>query len=124
MIIDDSKATQYMLQSVLKSQHTVVALSDGAGALKWLQEGSIPDLIIMDPDLPDQPDWGLVRQISTDHRYSSIPLVVLSDHDEEETRARVIDHGVTDFFLKPFNPISLMESVENILASHAMGPIY
>jgi len=124
MIIDDSRPTLNMLQSILKTHHNVESYPDGLSAMRRLREGGQPDLIIMDPDLPDHPDWELVKHLSSHYQYASIPLMVLSDRPEHETRQQVVANGVMDYFLKPFNPISLMRSVDNILMSTSMGPIY
>jgi DNA-binding response OmpR family regulator len=123
LIVERNKPTLNILKTVLNDHHVEV-LTDGRSVLKRLEEGGCPDLIIMDPDLPDQPDWQLVEQLSHHHAFSSIPLMVLSDGGEEETRSRVVAHGVMDYFFKPFNPESLARSVENIFVSRAMGPIY
>jgi DNA-binding response OmpR family regulator len=124
MIIDDSKPTLSMLYAILKTHHKVESYADGLSAMRRLSDGAQPDLIIMDPDLPDHPDWQLVKHLSTHYQYSSIPLMILSDGPEQETRQQVVANGVLDYHLKPFNPISLMRSVDNILMSTAMGPIY
>jgi CheY-like chemotaxis protein len=124
LIIDKNKRTLNMLRSVLDEHHHVEVLTDGSSAIKRLEEGAYPDLIIMDPDLPDQPNWQLVERLSHDPCYSSIPLMVVSNRCEEETRDKVIANRVMDYFFKPFNPISVLRSVENIFVSRAMGPVY
>ena len=123
LIIDNNRPTLNLLKSAL-NEHHVEVLTDGKSVLKRLEEGSCPDLIIMDPDLPDQPDWQLVEQLSHHQTFSSIPLMVLSDGCEEEIRSRVIANRVMDYFFKPFNPASVVRSVENIFFSHAAGPVY
>lgn len=123
LIIDHNKLTRNLLMAAL-NEHHVEVLTDGRAALKRLEEGKRPDLIIMDADLPDQPDWQLVEQLSHHQVFSSIPLMVMSDGCEEEIRTRGIANRVMDYFPKPFNADSVVRSVENIFFSSAMGPIY
>jgi two-component system chemotaxis response regulator CheY len=124
MVIDDSPAIRYMLQTILKKHYKVISVPDGVSAMYYLRQSAHPDLIIMDPELPDLADWELVRHLSGSHLYSSIPLMVISNESEEDTRSKSVLFGVMDFFLKPFNPISLLESVDNILVGNAMGKVY
>jgi DNA-binding response OmpR family regulator len=124
MVIDGSKAIRYMLHTILKKNYKVISVPDGVSAMYYLRESAHPDLIIMDPELPDLGSWELVRHLSGSHLYASIPLLVISNQPEDETRVKAINYGVMDFFQKPFNPLHLLDSVENILVGNAMGKVY
>ncbi|MGL6268707.1 MAG: hypothetical protein ACRC2O_12325, partial [Chitinophagaceae bacterium] len=58
------------------------------------------------------------------HLYSSIPLMVISNQPEENTRLNAIKYQVVDFFQKPFNPLNLLESVDNVLVGNAAYKVY
>jgi DNA-binding response OmpR family regulator len=124
MVIDDSNAIRYMLQTILGKRFKVIAVADAVSAMHYLRGNAHPDLIIVDPELPDAQDWELVRHLTASPMYSSIPLIAISDRSEEETRTNAVLFGAMDFFLKPFNPISLLESIDNVLVCDAMGKVY
>ncbi len=123
LIINHNKPMLNLLRKALNG-HSVEVHTDGQAAMKRLEEGLSPDLIILDADLPDQPDWQLVERLSHHQEYASIPLMVLSDGCEEEIRTRSIANRVMDYFPKPFNMASVVRSVENMFFSFAMGPVY
>jgi DNA-binding response OmpR family regulator len=113
-----------MLHTILRKHYKVTSVADGVGAMYCLKKNALPELIILNPDLVDFPDWELVRYLQSSHLFSSIPMIVLSNHPEEETRINSIKYGIVDFFQKPFNPLRLLESVDNILVGNTLSKIY
>lgn len=124
LVIDDSKAIRFMLQTILRKHYKVTSVADGVSAMYCLRKNTLPELIILNPDLIDFPDWELVRYLHSSHLFSSIPTIVLSNQSEEETRINSIKYGIVDFFQKPFNPLHLLESVDNILVGSTLSKIY
>jgi two-component system, chemotaxis family, chemotaxis protein CheY len=116
LAVDDSKAIRFLLQTVLGKDYQVVTVPDGYSAMYYLTHREQPDLIIADPQLPDMDNWELILQLSTSAMYGSIPVVVLSGLPETETTARCSEYGVLRYFLKPFNPIELMQLIDQLVA--------
>lgn len=117
LAIDDSKAMRFLLQTVLSKDNHVVTAPDGCTAMYWLSQRNFPDLIIVDAQLPDMNDWELVEQLSTSMLYKDIPIFVLSSLGFEETRDKCQELGVAHFFMKPFDPVILAESVTQLQRS-------
>jgi DNA-binding response OmpR family regulator len=124
LVIDDSKAMRFMLHTILEKHYKVISVPDGLSAMYYLRNAQQPDLIIMDPELPDFNDWELVKYLTGNHLFSGIPLMVISGEDEESTRAKAVNCGVADFFLKPFNPLRLFEAVDNLMVNRILEKIY
>jgi response regulator RpfG family c-di-GMP phosphodiesterase len=114
LAIDDSKAIRFLLQTVLGKDFQVVTAPDGCTAMYWLSKRNIPDLIISDPQLPDMKDWELIEELSSSILYRKIPLMVISSLDKQETKQKCEDYNIADYFIKPFNPVLLMESVNRM----------
>jgi len=111
LAIDDSKAIRFLLQTVLGKQHQVVTAPDGCTAMYWLSKRNIPDLIICDPQLPDMKDWEMIEELSSSILYRDIPLMVISSLDKLETEQKCEQFGIAEYFMKPFNPVILLESI-------------
>jgi CheY-like chemotaxis protein len=88
LAIDDSKAIRFLLQTVLGKEYQVVTVPDGYSAMYYLSHRTAPDLIIVDPQLPDMENWELVQQLSSSGMYGDIPVLVLSGLDKKETEAK------------------------------------
>lgn len=114
LAIDDSKAIRFLLQTIFGRSYQVVTASDGCSAMYWLTKRNLPDLIIIDPQLPDMNDWELIEYLSTSGLYGNIPMLVLSSFDKKETQQQCKNLGIKQFFIKPFNPIDLVKAVDNL----------
>ena len=117
LAIDDSKAIRFLLQTVLGREYQVVTVPDGYSAMYYLSHRSQPDLIIVDPQLPDMENWELIQQLSSSGLYGDIPLVVLSGVDNKETESKCLEYGVVKYFMKPFNPVDLMTAISELVQS-------
>jgi DNA-binding response OmpR family regulator len=115
LAIDDSKAIRFLLQTILSKDYQVITMPDGCSAMYWLSKRNLPDLIIADPQLPDMDNWELIHQLSSSGIYGDIPLLVLSGLDNQETQVKCIEFGVSKYFLKPFNPVDLLTSINNLM---------
>jgi two-component system, chemotaxis family, chemotaxis protein CheY len=124
LVVDDSKAIRFVLQTILRKHYKVTSVADGVSAMYCLRKHNLPDLIIINPDLTDFQDWELIRYLHGSHLYSSIPLMVISNQTEENTRLNAIKYQVVDFLQKPFNPLNLLESVDNVLVGTAVHKVY
>src|ERR1700754_755647 len=118
LAIDDSKAIRFLLQTVLGKSYQVVTVPDGYSAMYYLTNRELPDLIIADPQLPDMEEWELIQQLAGSGMYGEIPIVVLSAAEELETKIKCEEHGVVRYFMKPFNPVELMEAIPAIVKAN------
>lgn len=117
LAVDDSKAIRFLLQTVLGKDYSVITVPDGYSAMYYLSHRAQPDLIIADPQLPDMDNWELIQQLSTSGMYGAIPIMVLSGLPEKETEEKCMEYGAIKYFLKPFNPVEMMEVIDRLVTS-------
>ena len=116
LAIDDSKAIRFLLHTVLGKDHQVVTAPDACSAMFWLAKKDLPDLIIVDPQLPDVQNWELIAEFSSSAIYRDIPLIVFSSLDKDTTAAKCLQYGIAEYFTKPFNPLELNETVKKVMS--------
>jgi two-component system, chemotaxis family, chemotaxis protein CheY len=124
LAIDDSKAIRFLLQTLFSKNYQVITATDGCSAINWLSQNDLPDLIIADAQITDMPNWELIDQLSNSGMYGGIPIVVLSALGYEETKEKCDSLGITSFYTKPFNPIELMEKVNNVIQEGERVPMF
>jgi CheY-like chemotaxis protein len=120
LAIDDSKAIRFLLQTVLGREYQVITVPDGYSAMYYLSHRQSPDLIIADPQLPDMENWELIQQLSSSGMYGDIPLIVLSGLDKKETETKCLEYGIVKHFVKPFNPVDLMNAINDLVKSRQL----
>lgn len=123
LAIDDSKAIRFLLQTVLSNNYQVITAPDGCSAMLWLSKKNLPDLIILDAQLPDMNDWEMIEQFSTSGIYRDIPLIVLSSLSEQVLKQKCQQYAVAAFFCKPFNPIDLVEAINRVITERKKAVI-
>src|SRR3982751_1519106 len=82
----------------------------------------LPDLIIMDLDLPIVDGWEATRRLKADRTTRSIPIIALSAHVMEGAREKALAAGCDDFDTKPVDFDRLMQKINRLLLKKAGGP--
>jgi CheY-like chemotaxis protein len=124
LAVDDSKAIRFLLQTVLGKSYHVITVPDGCSAMHWLSKRNFPHLIIADPQLPDLENWELIQQLASSGIYKNIPVMVLSGLAVKETEEKCAAFGVQNFFMKPFNPVDLVNAVQQLIENKTFDTYY
>jgi len=115
LAVDDSKAIRFLLQTVLGKSYQVITVPDGCSAMHWLSKRNFPHLIIADPQLPDLENWELIQQLATSGIYKHVPVMVLSGLSVKDTEEKCGKFQVQNYFMKPFNPVDLVNAVQHLI---------
>ncbi len=116
LIIEDEKPLAHALE--LKLSHegfTVVATGSGEEALTFLEQDHF-DLVLTDLIIPGVDGFKVLETIQ--EKKMKIPVIVMTNLNQEEDRKRASDLGATSFFVKSNSPISLIvETVKKVMAA-------
>lgn len=119
LAIDDDNSIRALLEILLQKRYEVVSKEDGIGALLWLEQGNIPDLIIADIQMPKMNGSEFVKTIKKSGYFRDIPIVMLSGTDDISVKQQCMEAGVTKFYQKPFNPNDLLAYIESMFKADA-----
>lgn len=114
LIIDDSRIQRNMMQSLLKGKYEVSAAQSGKEGLRMM-ETWLPDLILLDYDMPDCDGREVFTMLQTEERYCHIPVVFLTGVKERKKIQEVIGLMPTGYLLKPVQQKRLMDLLEEFL---------
>ena len=112
LVVEDDTDNRRIVAKVLSVEgYRVVEAIDGIEALAQARKEH-PDLILMDPALPNMDGWEATRQLKRDPETRSIPVVALTAvamrGDEEHARAA----GCDDYLPKPARPAAIRTIVK------------
>jgi len=124
LAVDDSKAIRFLIQTVLGKTYQVITVPDGCSAMHWLSKRIFPHLIIADPQLPDLENWELIQQLASSGIYKNIPVLVLSGLGAKETEEKCAAYQVQNYFLKPFNPVDLVNAAQKLIEKESFDTYY
>ncbi len=119
LIIEDDKGLRSLLRAVLEKKYQLVCADSALMGMNWLydNDNELPDLIIIDIDLPDISGMDMLEQMKNNAFFENIPLIALSSEKDQQIAARCYELGVEGYFVKPFNPDYLLLKVGEILSA-------
>ena len=112
LIVDDELAITKFVRANLKAEgfETIVSLS-GAAALEAV-ELELPDLVVLDINLPDIDGFEVCNRL---RGWSSVPIIMLSARVGEEDKIKCLDMGADDYITKPFSAHELVARIRAVL---------
>lgn len=116
LVIDDELSIRLLLENYLGKTYEVTTKSDGLEAMKWLQNGNLPDLIVADIQMPNLDGIQFIQQVRASGFYKDIPLIMLSGIESSQEKIKCLKMGANDYVVKPFNPEELAIRIELLLA--------
>ena len=120
MLVDDNADLLDFLKESLHSEfREIILASSGNRAIKMLESGKLPDLIVSDVSMTDGDGYKLCKEIKDNEKLSHIPVVLLSAHRQEESQNESYKIGAEAFLPKPFEIDTLLELIRNILGRKA-----
>ena len=117
LIEDDPEDVELFTQSLQdhKIDHTIALVTDGVKAVEYLKNGeSLPDLIVMDLNLPLLHGKELLLHIKKSP-LRNIPLVVLTTSSSQLDKIYVLSNGANKFITKPSSLSEISGMVSDIM---------
>jgi two-component system response regulator len=114
--LQDAAVTKHVLSHNKLDNNLIIATS-GKDALAALQNGSkedLPQLILLDINLPDISGIDLLRRIKRDENLQEIPVVILTGSNEDQDIQKSYDLGAGSYLVKPISNKALMLVIEKI----------
>jgi len=107
----------YNLITVKKglSAYYEVYPADSVAKMFEILERIIPDIIILDINMPDINGYDAVKTLKNDERYSGIPVIYLTGKSAKEDIIQGLSLGASDYLLKPISSSKLIDCIENNL---------
>jgi two-component system, cell cycle response regulator len=113
LIVDDSVVIQRLVQARMRSDGFEVVCLTSAQDLVAQCQTIVPDVIILDIDMPDVTGFEACKALKDDSTTSQIPIIFLSVKTGTEEKVRGLDLGAVDYVTKPFDPVELRARVRS-----------
>ncbi|MCX6217306.1 response regulator transcription factor [Spirosoma sp.] len=115
LLVDEDRFIAGILRQTLQAEFTIKYVSNGMEAMHWLEQGNSPALIITELKMAQLDGRKLIRLIRDSTLLSHLPIIVLSDSDDSNTRIECLESGADGYLVKPFNPLEVKAKVRAIL---------
>ena len=114
IIVDDNASYLSVVRILLKPYYDVYP-TPSASKLFRILEKFIPDLVLLDVNMPDMSGFEALSLMKENPRHNDIPVIFLTAKDDETSAAKGLDLGAVDYVTKPFYGPLLLKRISNIL---------
>ena len=116
LVVDDYAASRYALARMLRRQGYETREVSTAAAMWEAFRERVPDLLILDVNLPDASGFDLCRQLKDDERHRGLPVVIISaSYVAFDKRERLEASGADAFIEQPLRAEQLEATVRDLL---------
>ncbi|MCL1980838.1 MAG: response regulator [Proteobacteria bacterium] len=114
MLVDDDATTLEAGKKMLRHAYRVYPILSGAILLDLL-EHVLPDLILLDVEMPDMDGYQVITLLKNNPKWESIPVVFLTSRADEGSELQGLSMGAVDYITKPFSAPRLVKRIRNHL---------
>lgn len=125
LIVDDKGINRYMLGGIFGEEYEIVEASGGQMAIDILAaDARSLAVVLLDIIMPVINGFGVLEYMKKKGLLDTLPVVIITDDDSEETSERAFEYKVADLVVKPFEPGIIRRRVQNIIELYAYRKKY
>ncbi len=102
LIEDDFDVAEMLLMYFQSHNYDVIHSDTGGGGIEMART-QFPTLILLDIMLPDMDGWNVCRQLRAASLTKYIPIIFLTQRNEQASKIKGLELGADDYIVKPFD---------------------
>ncbi|GHU06088.1 response regulator [Betaproteobacteria bacterium] len=114
ILVDDNLTNLTTGKAMLNEQYKVYPVPS-ADIMFSLLENIIPDLILLDIDMPEMNGYEAIKLLKKEPLWAEIPVIFLTSKTDEDSELEGLSLGAIDYVSKPFSAPLLLKRIENHL---------
>src|SRR5437763_3300704 len=118
IIVDDEAPAREMVGDYLKMHGFSVSLCEGGKSLRAAIETSVPDLVVLDLNMPEEDGLSIIRDLKS---RANVPVIMLTATASPIDRVVGLEIGADDYIAKPCELRELMARIRSVLRRSAPG---
>ena len=119
VVVDDEQPAREMVGDYLRMHGFTVSLCDGGVSLRRTIAAQVPDLIVLDLNMPEEDGLSIIRDLK---QRSSVPIIMLTATASAIDRVVGLELGADDYLAKPCELRELLARIRVVLRRSAPGP--
>lgn len=100
LLVDDDSMVIRILSHILSDFAPLRFATSGQAALRLARE-AIPDLVLLDVDMPEFSGFDVCRAFKSDPPLADVPIIFITGHESKQMEAKGLELGAVDFITKP-----------------------
>ncbi|HEY0327528.1 MAG TPA: response regulator [Rhodopseudomonas sp.] len=116
IVVDDEAPAREMVGDYLKMHGFTVTLCDGGASLRACIEKAVPDLVVLDLNMPEEDGLSIIRDLKA---RTNVPVIMLTATASPIDRVVGLELGADDYVAKPCELRELMARIRSVLRRSA-----
>ncbi len=112
IVVDDEQPAREMVGDYLRMHGFSVSLCDGGASLRKTIAQQVPDLIVLDLNMPEEDGLSIIRDLK---RRTSVPIIMLTATASAIDRVVGLELGADDYLAKPCELRELLARIRSVL---------
>ena len=118
LVAEDNEFNGEVIVDILESAGARATLvTDGQQAVDALRSGVRFDAVLLDVQMPVMDGLAAARTILAEQLDGGAPIIALTANAQKEDRERCLAAGMTEFIVKPVDPLGLLASLRRLTSS-------
>jgi len=118
LVEDHEEIWDFLSRRLRRKGHDVALAHDGRAGVEAARS-DVPDLVLMDVNLPVLDGYSAVRELRADAATREVPVIALTAHAMAGDREKAIAAGCNDYHPKPIDFSRLLEQIDAALVADA-----
>ena len=115
LVVEDNELNMKLFHDLLESQgYDILQTQEGMSALKIARE-EVPDLILMDIQLPEVSGMEVAKWIKEDENLNHIPIIAVTAFAMKGDEEKIRDGGCDGYIAKPISVSSFLQTISKYL---------
>jgi two-component system, chemotaxis family, chemotaxis protein CheY len=112
LIVDDSRPIRRIETDILKELgFETDDAGNGMAALERLRSAPLPDVVLVDWNMPEMDGLEFITAVRRDARYAGMAVLMVTTETETDQMLRALSAGADEYLMKPFQKESLIEKL-------------
>ncbi len=112
LLVDDERSNISILNKILKDDYEIKVAMNGHQALERAISDPIPDIILLDIQMPDMDGYAVCEKFKSDPITKEIPVIFITALTQEESEEKGLVLGAVDYITKPLRPPIILARVK------------
>jgi len=115
LVVDDAPQNISLIVEILKEDYKVSVATGGQKALELLDNGLMPDIILLDIVMPNMDGFQICKHLKSVNKYQDIPIIFLTILEDKKDVVKGLELGAVDYVSKPVEPSVLKARIKTHL---------
>ena len=116
LIVDDQDLSIRLLTEIFKKAgYSNITSTNNSREAKDFYQHIRPDLVVLDLNMPEVDGFEVMTQLQKIEGDNYLPILVLSNEENQAIRLKALESGAKDFLNKPYDRVEVIKRIHNLI---------